>query len=554
MQKLQLSIPEPCHENWQQMTPTEQGRFCNACAKEVVDFSMMTDTEVLNYFTSLTHEKVCGRALPSQLERTITKPKDPKKRLFWYWNYIVMFFMFFGKGNAAKAQGGVKAGTEINPVKANDIRGEIAVVESKRVISGKVTDINANPISFASIKIKGTNSGIMADANGAYSLRVNPNAILVISGAGFIETEVPVGLQLIVNTVMEKNTNAILGGEVVVAYAGGISYRNIDEYYGPIDKSKRVAVIQVKDEITGKVIPNVTIIIKPRSEDFADTAFTDKKGIYKIKGITDYDRYAIRISVEGYEPNEFTIDEYDFKNRKKEWAVLLKKKKDQPARSTAIAKTGSQNIIRMGAVNTLVTKEPLYVVDGTIMAKNTDINPADIDNIEVLQGSAATALFGSDGANGAIVITTKRSKVQDLDTVTVTAYPVVGKLTKITTTCTTSVMGGMVKGQTIRVQDKISDSLRTITTAITGAIKIYPNPVQRNTDFSVALKLKQAGNYSLQVTDVTGIILLQQKFNAVSKDHTEKIMGDGRWAAGIYYIRVFDAQNKLISKSSFIFQ
>lgn len=35
MQKLQLSISEPCHENWHNMTPTEQGRFCNACAKEV---------------------------------------------------------------------------------------------------------------------------------------------------------------------------------------------------------------------------------------------------------------------------------------------------------------------------------------------------------------------------------------------------------------------------------------------------------------------------------------------------------------------------------------
>ena len=108
MQKLQLSIPEPCHENWQTMTPTDQGRFCNACAKEVIDFSMMTDTEMLNYFTTLTHEKVCGRALPAQLERVISKPKEPKKRLFWYWNYIVMFFMFFGKANNVKAQGGVK--------------------------------------------------------------------------------------------------------------------------------------------------------------------------------------------------------------------------------------------------------------------------------------------------------------------------------------------------------------------------------------------------------------------------------------------------------------
>ncbi|HNK29664.1 MAG TPA: hypothetical protein PKG65_12100, partial [Ferruginibacter sp.] len=87
MQKLQLSIPEPCHENWQEMTPTQQGRFCKACAKEVIDFSMMTDTEVLNYFAGLREEKVCGRALPSQLNRAITYPKEPKKRLFWYWNY-----------------------------------------------------------------------------------------------------------------------------------------------------------------------------------------------------------------------------------------------------------------------------------------------------------------------------------------------------------------------------------------------------------------------------------------------------------------------------------
>jgi hypothetical protein len=47
MQKLQLAIPEPCHENWHHMTPTDQGRFCNACAKEVVDFSMMTHIELL---------------------------------------------------------------------------------------------------------------------------------------------------------------------------------------------------------------------------------------------------------------------------------------------------------------------------------------------------------------------------------------------------------------------------------------------------------------------------------------------------------------------------
>ena len=124
MQKLQLSIPEPCHENWQTMTPTEQGRFCNSSAKEVKEFSMMTDTEVLNYFTTLNHEKVCGRALTAQLDRAIVWPKEPKKRLFWYWNYIVMFFMFFGKGNVARAQGGIKRITKQSPYKINDKRGQ----------------------------------------------------------------------------------------------------------------------------------------------------------------------------------------------------------------------------------------------------------------------------------------------------------------------------------------------------------------------------------------------------------------------------------------------
>jgi hypothetical protein len=47
MQMLQLAIPEPCHDNRHNMTATDQGRFCIARAKEVVDFSMMTDIELL---------------------------------------------------------------------------------------------------------------------------------------------------------------------------------------------------------------------------------------------------------------------------------------------------------------------------------------------------------------------------------------------------------------------------------------------------------------------------------------------------------------------------
>ena len=48
------------------------------------------------------------------------------------------------------------------------------------VRTGKVTDADGNPVAFATIKIKGTNTGLSADANGAYSIKVNPGAVLVI--------------------------------------------------------------------------------------------------------------------------------------------------------------------------------------------------------------------------------------------------------------------------------------------------------------------------------------------------------------------------------------
>jgi hypothetical protein len=64
---MRLSIPKPCHENWNEMTPNEQGSFCNVCAKTVVDFSQMSDEEVLGYFKNKGEEKTCGRFKATQL-------------------------------------------------------------------------------------------------------------------------------------------------------------------------------------------------------------------------------------------------------------------------------------------------------------------------------------------------------------------------------------------------------------------------------------------------------------------------------------------------------
>jgi len=217
--------------------------------------------------------------------------------------------------------------------------GVLAFAQS-RVVTGKVTDIDGNPVSFASVKVKGTNTGVSADANGAYSLKVNPGAILVISGASFKETEVPVGTQNVLNTVMEKGGSELK--EVVVTSAFGI---------------KRTA------RSTSSNVQNLS----------------------------------------GDQVN--TIRQTNVNN------ALAGKVAGAQVRSQSVAKLGAETTVRLRGENGFgVGAGALYVVDGTIMPSGADINPDDVEDYSVLQGPAAAALFGNDGANGAIVITTKKAK------------------------------------------------------------------------------------------------------------------------------------------------
>ncbi|MFD0795210.1 SusC/RagA family TonB-linked outer membrane protein [Mucilaginibacter litoreus] len=80
-------------------------------------------------------------------------------------------------------------------------------------------------------------------------------------------------------------------------------------------------------------------------------------------------------------------------------------------RSQSAGALGRSTDVRLrGGTGFGLSQGALYVVDGTILPNSSDINPDDIDNISVLQGPAASAQFGSAGAYGAIVITTKRGR------------------------------------------------------------------------------------------------------------------------------------------------
>ena len=66
-QQYRFSIPKPCHEDWNKMHPKDKGKFCNSCAKTVIDFSKMSQTEVQDFMNAHKGQSICGRFNQEQL-------------------------------------------------------------------------------------------------------------------------------------------------------------------------------------------------------------------------------------------------------------------------------------------------------------------------------------------------------------------------------------------------------------------------------------------------------------------------------------------------------
>ena len=76
----------------------------------------------------------------------------------------------------------------------------------------------------------------------------------------------------------------------------------------------------------------------------------------------------------------------------------------------ASGQPGAGAVIRIRGTGTLNNANPLYVVDGMLLDDASFVNPQDVESIEVLKDASATAIYGNRGANGVIIITTKRGK------------------------------------------------------------------------------------------------------------------------------------------------
>ena len=93
-----ISIPKPCFEGWENMLPNEQGRYCNACATTVVDFSVMSDEAVEQYIVINYGQKMCGRFKTTQVQRiVIDLPQNIFHIQLPFWKkFLIAFLIIYG--------------------------------------------------------------------------------------------------------------------------------------------------------------------------------------------------------------------------------------------------------------------------------------------------------------------------------------------------------------------------------------------------------------------------------------------------------------------------
>ncbi|MBC8756231.1 carboxypeptidase-like regulatory domain-containing protein [Kordia sp. YSTF-M3] len=233
-QEIKVSIPEPCHEDWNQMTTTEKGKFCGVCTKEVIDFTAESDETIVKHFQK--NMNVCGRFHTSQLDRKLIV--DRKKRNYWLSyaaSLLLPMTLFSQEAKKVASKTPKTEQTDNKDFKSLNIgslhqRGKIATViqNDSIVVTGTVTDDTGLPLPGATIQIKGTETKAFSDFDGNFNTKVKRNDVLMISYTGYetfeikaVTTETPYKIELKPGDSLE-----------LVAITGYSVYRNLSGVAG----------------------------------------------------------------------------------------------------------------------------------------------------------------------------------------------------------------------------------------------------------------------------------------------------------------------------------
>ena len=172
--KINISIPTPCHEDWQKMTPLEKGKFCSSCQKQVHDFTKSSDSQILAVFD--TNENLCGRFLVSQLSRPIEKPKNKRKK----WLALATLTGFLSLGNQKIFAQGEPIRTEHREHKKVLSSETNKDSTQARTITGIISD-SQGFLPSASVAIKGTKKISITNFDGEFTIQAATNDTLVFN-------------------------------------------------------------------------------------------------------------------------------------------------------------------------------------------------------------------------------------------------------------------------------------------------------------------------------------------------------------------------------------
>lgn len=197
-----ISIPNACLQSWQQMTAVNNGRHCEYCCKTVIDFTKMSDDEVIQYLSAKTN--VCGRIGHQQLRDLNTHLYVGSLQATGWWKRIIVIVGMLGpislkvsgQTRPAIVQTTDTSRNNIRPVDQTATLGKAVLSDSSsyRLIKGVIdAKDDGLPIPGVTIKIKNYNIGTITDQKGEFTLCVPSSAdTLVASFVGYVSQHIPV--------------------------------------------------------------------------------------------------------------------------------------------------------------------------------------------------------------------------------------------------------------------------------------------------------------------------------------------------------------------------
>lgn len=233
-----------------------------------------------------------------------------------------------------------------------------AIAQTQQPITGTVSDTQGT-LPGVNILVKGKASGTLTDENGRFSINVNQSDILVFSYLGYKTTEVTITNQSVINVKLEEDITTL---KEVVLNAG---------YYSVKEKERTGSISRITaKDIEKQPVTNVLATMQGRMAGVNITQSTGVPG----GGFNIQIRGKNSLRANGNTPL-YLVDGIPF---------------------------GTENL-----GNTLTSAG--IIPDNGLSPLNS-LNPADIESIEVLKDADATAIYGSRGANGVVLITTKKGK------------------------------------------------------------------------------------------------------------------------------------------------